>query len=109
MAGRLLFDISTSMRWFGPPVGIVRVERELAKWARQNDPNCRFVFFDPDLQMYREVRRNHLRDLLEGAATVDTTGMRDASLAAAPDRSCPSWASGAVSVADAVPPNGAPH
>ena len=79
MAGRLLFDISTSMRWFGPPVGIVRVERELAKWASQNDPNCRFVFFDPDLQMYREVRRNHLRDLLEGAATLDTTGMRDAS------------------------------
>ena len=79
MARRLLFDISTSMRWFGPPVGIVRVERELAKWASKNDPNCRFVFFDPDLQMYREVRRNRLRDLLEGAATVDTTGMREAS------------------------------
>jgi glycosyltransferase involved in cell wall biosynthesis len=79
MAGRLLFDISTCMRWFGPPVGIVRVERELAKWASQNDPNCRFVFFDPDLQMYREVRRNRLHDLLEGAATVDTTGMREAS------------------------------
>src|SRR5436190_11593192 len=79
MAGRLLFDISTSMRWFGPPVGIVRVERELAKWARENDPNCRFVFFDPDLQMYREVRQNHLRDVLEGAATLDSTGMRDAS------------------------------
>lgn len=79
MPRRLLFDISTSMRWFGPPVGIVRVERELAKWASQNDPDCRFVFFDPDLRMYREVHRNHLLDLLDGAATVDTTGMRDAS------------------------------
>ena len=59
MARRLLFDISTSMRWFGPPVGIVRVERELAKWAMQNDPNCRFVFFDPNLQLYRQVKRNH--------------------------------------------------
>ena len=79
MAKRLLLDISTSMRWFGPPVGIVRVERELAKWAMQNDPNCRFVFFDADLQAYREVRRDHLPDLLNGAATVDATGMTDPS------------------------------
>src|SRR4029079_16045059 len=79
MARRLLFDISTSMRWFGPPVGIVRVERELAKWAMQNDPNCRFVFFDPNLQLYHQVKRNHLRDILGGAAAVDTTGMKDPS------------------------------
>jgi glycosyltransferase involved in cell wall biosynthesis len=79
MAKRLLFDISTSMRWFGPPVGIVRVERELAKWAMRNDPNCRFVFFDADLQAYREVRRDRLPDLLDGTATVDTTGMTDPS------------------------------
>lgn len=79
MAKRLLFDISTSMRWSGPPVGIVRVERELAKWAMRNDPNCRFVFFDADLQAYREVRREYLPDLLDGAATVDTTGMTDPS------------------------------
>jgi glycosyltransferase involved in cell wall biosynthesis len=79
MAKRLLFDISTSMRWFGPPVGIVRVERELAKWAMRNKPGCRFVFFDPDLQLYREVRRIHLPDILDGAATVDTTGMTDPS------------------------------
>jgi len=79
MAKRLLFDISTSMRWLGPPVGIVRVERELAKWAMCNKPNCRFVFFDPDLQLYREVRRIHLPDILDGAATLDTTGMTDPS------------------------------
>src|SRR5436190_6442177 len=79
MAGRLLFDISTSMRWFGPPVGIVRVERELAKWAMRNHSNCRFVFFDADLQAYREVRRDRLPALLDGAATVDTTGMTDPS------------------------------
>src|SRR4051812_4653112 len=79
MARRLLFDISTSMRWFGPPVGIVRVERELAKWAWQNDPNCRFVLFDADLQRYREVHRARLRDLLDGAATLDATGMQDPS------------------------------
>lgn len=76
---RLLFDVSTSLRWSGPPVGIVRVERELAKWALKNDANCQFVFFDPDLQEYRAVRRTYLNDLLEGVAIIDTTGMRDAS------------------------------
>src|SRR6476619_7839440 len=79
MAKRLLFDISTSMRWFGPPVGIVRVERELAKWAMRNDPSCRFVFFDADLQAYREARREYLPALRDGTATVDTTGMTDPS------------------------------
>ncbi|HXI39703.1 MAG TPA: hypothetical protein VNH83_06975, partial [Bryobacteraceae bacterium] len=77
MARRLLFDISTSMRWFGPPVGIVRVERELAKWAMDHDPNCRFVFFDADLQIYREVHRACLRGLLDGSVSVETTGMRE--------------------------------
>jgi glycosyltransferase involved in cell wall biosynthesis len=79
MTRRLLFDISTSMKWFGPPVGIVRVERELAKWAMQNHPNCRFAFFDPDLQLYRPVRSDHLPAIFDGTAMVDTTGMADPS------------------------------
>lgn len=79
MTKRLLFDISTSMKWFGPPVGIVRVERELAKWAMQNRPNCWFVFFDPDLQLYRQVLPNHLPAIFDGTAMVDTTGMADPS------------------------------
>jgi glycosyltransferase involved in cell wall biosynthesis len=79
MVRRLLFDISTSMRWFGPPVGIVRVEREFAKWAIKHDQNCQFVFFNPILQIYQEVRQQHLSTLLEGLITVDTTGMPNAS------------------------------
>src|SRR5262245_7236223 len=79
MARQLVFDISTSMKWFGPPVGIVRVERELAKWAMQNRPNCRFGFFDPDLQLYRQVLPNFLPAILDGTAMVDTTGMADPS------------------------------
>src|SRR5262245_12367076 len=79
MESRLLFDISTSMRWFGPPVGIVRVERELAKRAMQHHPNCRYVFFDPDLQLYREVRQRYLNGILDGAIAVETTGMKDPS------------------------------
>jgi glycosyltransferase involved in cell wall biosynthesis len=79
MSNRLLFDISTSMKWSGPPVGIVRVERELAKWAMENDPRCTFVFFDGALQGYREVRQSSLSSLLAGALIFDTTGMRDPS------------------------------
>ena len=75
---RLLFDISTSLRWSGPPVGIVRVERALAS-AFRSDPNCKLVFFDPNVQLYREVRREHVEDLLEGRAALDTTGLKDPS------------------------------
>ena len=79
MTPRLLFDISTSLRWVGPPVGIVRVERELAKWAMNNDPNCRFVFFDANLQTYREVHQTHLNAVLNGSVTLETTGMKSPS------------------------------
>jgi glycosyltransferase involved in cell wall biosynthesis len=75
----LLFDISTLMKWFGPPVGIVRVERELAKWAMQNHPGCRFGFFDSNSQLYREVLPEHLPAILDGTAIIDTTGMSDPS------------------------------
>jgi glycosyltransferase involved in cell wall biosynthesis len=77
MAKRLLFDISTSMKWLGPPVGIVRVERELAKWALQHHPNCQFGFFDSDIQAYRQVFSDHLPAILDGSVMVDTTGMAD--------------------------------
>jgi glycosyltransferase involved in cell wall biosynthesis len=79
MVKRILFDISTSMRWTGPPVGIVRVERELAKWALRHHENCRFGFFDSDRQAYRQVFSDHLPAILDGAVTVDTTGMSDLS------------------------------
>src|SRR5262249_60409589 len=53
---RILLDISTSMLWFGPPHGIVRVERQLALWALANVPNIVFVFFDPLRLAYCTVR-----------------------------------------------------
>ncbi|AMN39121.1 glycosyltransferase [Rhodoplanes sp. Z2-YC6860] len=79
MAKRILFDISTSMRWSGPPVGIVRVERELARWASRHHANCRFGFFDADSQAYRQVLSEHLPAILDDAVMVDTTGMSDVS------------------------------
>jgi glycosyltransferase involved in cell wall biosynthesis len=72
--GRVLFDISTSMRWTGPPVGIVRVERELALWAHANVHNVAFVFFDPEQLAYREVRLDVV-PFLTGEAALDTIGL----------------------------------
>ncbi|HLH93491.1 MAG TPA: glycosyltransferase family 1 protein [Xanthobacteraceae bacterium] len=71
---RILFDISTSMRWVGPPVGIVRVERQLALWAHANLPQVEFVFFDPSLLAYREVSA-HVDQFLSGEAALDTFGL----------------------------------
>lgn len=78
-AGRILFDISTSMRWAGPPVGIVRVERKLALWAYSNVPDVAFVFFDPDRQAYCEVTRD-VRQFLTGEAALDTLGLTNPAL-----------------------------
>ncbi len=77
--GRILFDISTSMRWAGPPVGIVRVERKLALWAYSNVPGVAFVFFDPDRRAYCEVTRD-VRAFLTGEAALDTLGLTNPAL-----------------------------
>jgi glycosyltransferase involved in cell wall biosynthesis len=77
--GRVLFDISTSMRWFGPPVGIVRVERELASWAYDHVPNVVFVSFDPTRLQYCEIRRD-ARQFLTGDAILDTFGLTNPAL-----------------------------
>jgi glycosyltransferase involved in cell wall biosynthesis len=74
--GRIVFDVSTSMRWTGPPVGIVRVERELAAWARANIPGVIFVFFDPNSLAYRELTCD-VRHFLTGEAALDTFGVTD--------------------------------
>ena len=69
--GRLVFDVSTSMRWTGPPVGMVRVERMLASWAYANVPRVMFVFFDPNRLAYCEVKAD-IRQFLTGDAALDT-------------------------------------
>ena len=69
---RILMDLSTSCRWTGPPVGIVRVERALARWARQNLSGIDFVFFDPRSRCYHHLDERWLDSLLEGTAFVDS-------------------------------------
>ncbi len=73
---RLLIDVSTTVRWSGPPVGIVRVERELALWARANRSDALFVVFDPAALAYRELSREATA-LISGSVTLDTFGLPD--------------------------------
>jgi glycosyltransferase involved in cell wall biosynthesis len=75
-ARRLLIDVSTSVRWSGPPVGIVRVERELAQWAYANRTDAHFVLFDPSALAYRRLRHDAMQ-LVFGDATLDTFGLPD--------------------------------
>lgn len=77
MSGRIVFDISTLARWSGPSVGIVRVERELALWARKHKSGVVFVMFDPLSQNYRPIQGRWLDAILEGSAFVQTWGLPD--------------------------------
>lgn len=72
--GRVIFDITTSVRWHGPPVGIVRVERNLALWALNNRRNVTFVFFNPGQGGYYELKAG-VQSVLCGAAVVETSGL----------------------------------
>src|SRR5581483_7725567 len=71
---RILFDISTSMRWVGPPTGISRVENKFALWAATHLPNVAFVFFDPTDLIYRHVVGDAV-PFLSGEAAIDTFGL----------------------------------
>jgi glycosyltransferase involved in cell wall biosynthesis len=79
---RIVFDISTLIRWSGPPVGIVRAERELARWVKADCPGVCFAVFDPREKRYREVRADWLDAIIGGTITVlmfdlpDATGRR---------------------------------
>jgi glycosyltransferase involved in cell wall biosynthesis len=71
---RIVFDLSTSLHWLGPPTGIVRVEHEFALWAAAHMPGTEFVFFDPTTLTYRRIIGDVPR-FLTGEAAVDTFGL----------------------------------
>ena len=75
--GRIVFDISSLARWTGPPVGIVRAQRELALWAREYRPDAAFVFFDPSIMGYRAVRPRFVDAFITGAASFNGWSLPD--------------------------------
>lgn len=70
-SGRLVFDIGMLAEHGGQAVGIARVVRELARWARANLDGVTFVFFDRDMRAFRTVAPAWVDELIEGRALVD--------------------------------------
>jgi glycosyltransferase involved in cell wall biosynthesis len=52
---RLVFDLTTTALWSGPPVGIVRVEREFVRWALAHLDDVVPAFFDPKARCFRRL------------------------------------------------------
>lgn len=75
--GRLIYDLSTVVRWTGPAVGIVRASRELAVWLRANRPEAAFVFFDPDSQTFRCINQVWIDPIINGEASINLVGTSD--------------------------------
>lgn len=63
---RIHIDLTTSIRWRRPPVGIVRVEREFAKYCLAHEPDTVFCEVDP-AGIYRALTRTHVREVLDDA------------------------------------------
>jgi glycosyltransferase involved in cell wall biosynthesis len=69
--GRLVFDITTTAVWSGPPCGIVRVESEFARWALARLDDVVPAFFDPDKRCFRSVGPAMARSLIDQDTAFD--------------------------------------
>ncbi len=76
---RLIVDLSSLARWYGPAVGITRVERIYASWARTHRPRTVFAFYDPLTREFREIKQEWIDPLLAGNAVVDLWGIPEPS------------------------------
>ncbi len=66
------------MRWNGPPVGIVRTERELARWVKAQRPDTVFVFFEAREKRYRQISAGWLDATMAGDVTILRFDLPDA-------------------------------
>ncbi|MGE0503675.1 MAG: glycosyltransferase family 4 protein [Rhizobiaceae bacterium] len=73
----VVFDISLLALHGGHAVGIIRVMRELARWARANRTDVAFVFFDRALGVFRRIMPEHLDDIVAGRALIDMSRLPD--------------------------------
>jgi glycosyltransferase involved in cell wall biosynthesis len=71
---RLVFDITSLTTWIGPPTGIVRTQRELARWARVNRPGMIWAAWDPRIGRHAVVADAYADAFIDGAATMDVWG-----------------------------------
>jgi glycosyltransferase involved in cell wall biosynthesis len=71
-APRIVFNLTTSAMWSGPPVGIVRVESELGRWGLRHLEALVPAFFDPGGGGFRELNRSMADHLIAQHAAIDT-------------------------------------
>jgi len=67
---RLVLDVTSSVSWTGPPVGIIRVEQELAKYARARRPDIVLAFYEPSIG-FRALRPEWADTLLGPQGVID--------------------------------------
>ena len=68
----LVFDITTSALWTGPPAGIVRVEREFGRWGLAHLDAFTPAFFDPEVRASGMSSREVAGRLISQDAAIDT-------------------------------------
>jgi glycosyltransferase involved in cell wall biosynthesis len=69
-ASRLLLDVSSLVRWLGPPTGMIRVEAELAS-AAQDRSGITPVVFDKEVGHYRRLQPAWAELVLGPSGTLD--------------------------------------
>lgn len=77
-ANRVVYDLTSLAKWFGPPVGITRVDRELALWAHRYLPDTAFVIFDAAGLAFREIHPARVKDIIEGNIIIEFPRASDA-------------------------------
>jgi glycosyltransferase involved in cell wall biosynthesis len=72
LSPRLVFDLTTTAMWTGPPVGIVRVEREFGRYALSHLDEMIPAFFDPQTRAFRCLGREMAARLIAQDVAIDT-------------------------------------
>lgn len=65
------FDLSTSARWAGHAVGIVRVERELARRALLTQPDIQYCVYVAGENAFHKLKPSVVKDVLAGRLCVE--------------------------------------
>jgi len=70
---RLVVDLSSMLRWVGPPVGLVRVQRRYAAAAASTAWDVTFTVFDPVKRTLLRVSPEVAAEIIAGDITCDMT------------------------------------
>src|SRR5688500_3190932 len=69
---RLIFDLTTSSRWYGPPPGIVRTERQLGLMAvEMASIPVAYSVYDKRTQSYYSLKPQVYRRVMAGTLIVE--------------------------------------